>query len=133
MPRFMSAGSESPTVCRVSAQPLMAVSGVFISWETVEMKSFFILSVELSSSAMKLMFSDSSEISSWYSCGSIRADMSPPAMRFVTSLICRIGWTMESMNVIPETIMMSPMARSTMSSANRMRTICRFVWCIDTT
>ena len=52
------------TCCMVSAQPLMAVSGVRSSWDTEEMKSFFIRSAVPSSPAMSLMVSHSSPISS---------------------------------------------------------------------
>ena len=82
--------------CMVSAQPLMAVSGVRSSCDTRDMKSFFSFSLASSSDAMSLMLSHRSPISSLYIL-SIFAVKSPCAMRFEVSLIALTGLTIERM------------------------------------
>ena len=80
----------------VSAQPLMAVSGVRSSWETEEINSFFIFSVLESSSAIWLMDTQRSPISSLL-FSLMRTEKSPLAYCFVVALICLMGRTMERM------------------------------------
>ncbi len=95
IPRRKVCGSVSPDWI-VSAQPLMAVSGVRSSWETDEMKSFFIFSLWPSSLAISLMVSQRSPISSFV-CFWMRALKSPCAIRFAVAPIWRIGMRMERM------------------------------------
>ena len=66
MPRSYVSRSVSSIPCSVSAQPLMAVSGVRSSCDTEEIKSFFIFSAVPSSTAILLMVSHSSPISSFW-------------------------------------------------------------------
>ena len=61
---FLVVSRSTESSISVSAQPLMAVKGVRSSWETEEIKSFFIFSFSCSSRAMALMASHSSPISS---------------------------------------------------------------------
>ena len=66
MPRSYVSRSASSMPCSVSAQPLIAVSGVRSSCDTEEIKSFFIFSAVPSSTAILLMVSHSSPISSFW-------------------------------------------------------------------
>ena len=81
---------------RVSAQPLMAVRGVRSSWETEEIKSFFICSAAPSSPAMSLMASTSWPISSSLAL-SMRTAKSPWAICRALWLSWRTGTKMERM------------------------------------
>ena len=93
--------SISPPAFRVSAQPLMAVSGVRSSWDAEEMNSFFMVSVAESSSAIWLMAVQRSPISSLPEAA-IRTEKSPFANFSAVALICRMGNTMERIKYMPD-------------------------------
>ena len=100
MPREQVSGS-MPGSCMVSAQPLIAVSGVRSSWEIEEIKSFFIFSDFPSSTAISLILSHSCPISSSL-VFNIRTPKSPCAIRLEMALICLIGVMMELMKYRPD-------------------------------
>ena len=97
---------------RVSAQPLIAVSGVRSSCDTDEMNSFFIASADESSSAIWFIEVHSSPISSSLLL-SIRTEKSPIANLLVIPLIWRIGRTIEPAKYRPVTTMMRIMTDTT--------------------
>ena len=100
----------------VSAQPLIAVSGVRSSWDTEEMNSFFMFSVLDSSSAIWLMEAQRSPISSWLWL-SMRTEKSPLANFLVVALICLMGRMMERMKYTPVTTSSSSTPRHTAPTA----------------
>ena len=92
---FSAVTGSAPTR-RVSAQPLMAVRGVRSSWETEEMKSFFMRSAAPSSPAMSLTASHSWPSSSSFPF-SMRTSKSPWAICLALALICLTGTRMDRM------------------------------------
>ena len=97
----------------VSAQPLIAVSGVLSSCETVDIKSFFMVSVLDMASAMVFTVLPSSLISSFVSSVSTLAVKSPSAILRAVRLITLTGRTIDLIKKIPESATSARAIRTT--------------------
>ena len=110
----------------------MAVSGVRSSWETEEMKSFFIFSAAPSSAAISLIDSHSAPISSFLSFLT-RTSKLPCAIFSAVAFSSRIGFTIERTKYRPESVT-SAMIRMPMPTRHSTtKVICRSARSIETT
>ena len=119
---FSAVTGSAPTR-RVSAQPLMAVRGVRSSWETEEMKSFFMRSAAPSSPAMSLTASHS-----WPSSSSLdfstRTSKSPWAICLALALMRLTGTRMERMKYTPLKVSSSRMNNPASTRMMTTKAIC---------